>query len=383
MRNTIKIITAIISLAVIFVIYWAIQYLAVFSKNEIIVPPEASPAAGYTIEEFASNLSVPWSIVFTSADRILISERNGVIRVIENGILQNKPLASFNVSMRSEEGLMGMAIASNYSETKDVYACLAYQNDSGKLQDKVIRFNGESGSILAIVIDNLPAAQYHAGCRLLIHDNHLFITVGDATNKNIAQDRTSFGGKILRLSLDGSIPSDNPFPDSPIWTFGHRNPQGLAWDGLHDVLWSSEHGPSVFDGPAGGDEINIIEKGKNYGWPIVSHDKTKDGLEQSIIQFTPAVAPASLLYYSSDVLPFFKGNLFFGGLVGEGLYRLILKDDIQQKPQVEKMAEVKFGRIRDVVQGPDGFIYFTTSNRDSRGKPSANDDKIYRIIPKY
>ncbi len=383
MSKKIKIITASIGLAVIFIIYWAIQYFAVFSENEIIVQQEVSPASGYTIEEFASNLFVPWSIVFTSADRILLSERDGDVRVIEKGVLQKEPLASFDVSTRSEEGLMGMAIASNYDETKDVYACLAYQNDKGGLVDKVIRFNGESGVELSTVIDKLPAAQYHAGCRLLIQDTYLYISVGDATDKNLAQNNSSLGGKILRLNLDGSIPSDNPFPNSPIWSLGHRNPQGLTWDSDHQVLWSSEHGPSVFDGPAGGDEINVIEKGKNYGWPIISHDKTKTGLENPIIQFTPALAPGSLLYYSGDALPFFKGNLFFGGLVGKGLYRVILKDDIRQKPQVEKVSEVNFGRIRDVVQGPDGFIYFTTSNRDSRGKPSTNDDKMYRIVPKY
>jgi glucose/arabinose dehydrogenase len=373
--------------------YWAADYFAWF-KNSAPIEQTKLPisdelktnepiTSDYALEEFASGFFVPWSLVFTSPDRLLVAERSGAIRVIENKSLLKEPLASFKVSTQSEEGLMGLAIAPNYGQTKDVYACLAYENPRGEMKDKVIVFDGESGKEKSIVIDNLPAAQYHAGCRLLIVENYLFITVGDATDRNIAQDKNSLGGKILRLNLDGSIPSDNLFPDSAVWTLGHRNPQGLAWDSERKILWSSEHGPSIFDGPAGGDEINLIEKGKNYGWPIVSHDKSKAGLENPIIQFTPAVAPGSLMYYSGDALPFFRGNLFFGGLKGEGLYRLILQENIRQKPRLEKIPKVNFGRIRDVIQGPDGFIYFTTSNRDGRGTVRANDDKIYRLVPKY
>ena len=373
--------------------YWAADYFAWF-KNSAPIEQTKLPisdelktnepiTSDYALEEFASGFFVPWSLVFTSPDRLLVAERSGAIRVIENKSLLKEPLASFKVSTQSEEGLMGLAIAPNYGQTKDVYACLAYENPRGEMKDKVIVFDGESGKEKSIVIDNLPAAQYHAGCRLLIVENYLFITVGDATDRNIAQDKNSLGGKILRLNLDGSIPSDNLFPDSAVWTLGHRNPQGLAWDSERKILWSSEHGPSIFDGPAGGDEINLIEKGKNYGWPIVSHDKSKAGLENPIIQFTPAVAPGSLMYYSGDALPFFRGNLFFGGLKGEGLYRLILQENIRQKPRLEKIPKVNFGRIRDVIQGPDGFIYFTSSNRDGRGTVRANDDKIYRLVPKY
>jgi len=227
--------------------YWAADYFAWF-KNSAPIEQTKLPisdelktnepiTSDYALEEFASGFFVPWSLVFTSPDRLLVAERSGAIRVIENKSLLKEPLASFKVSTQSEEGLMGLAIAPNYGQTKDVYACLAYENPRGEMKDKVIVFDGESGKEKSIVIDNLPAAQYHAGCRLLIVENYLFITVGDATDRNIAQDKNSLGGKILRLNLDGSIPSDNLFPDSAVWTLGHRNPQGLAWDSERKILY--------------------------------------------------------------------------------------------------------------------------------------------------
>ncbi len=340
----------------------------------------------YSITPVASGLFVPWSIIFTDPARMLVSERNGKIRVIQDGKLVETPLATFKeVSLTGEEGLMGMALDPEYKTTKQIYACLAYAG-SASLKAKVIAFkdNGDSISDLRTLIDNIPAAQYHAGCRLLfLPDNTLLISTGDATNRQQAQDKSSLAGKSLRINRDGSRPSDNPFADSLVWTLGHRNPQGLARDNEHDILWSSEHGPSVFDGPAGGDEINLIEKGKNYGWPLIHHKQKKDGLKSPHLEFTPAVAPGSLMYYSADALPQFKNNLFFGALAGEGLYRLTIDPkNAKRISAFEKMKEVEFGRIREVVQGPDGAIYFSTSNRDGRGKVRNGDDTIYRIEPK-
>jgi glucose/arabinose dehydrogenase len=211
-------------------------------------------------------------------------------------------------------------------------------------------------------------------------DGKLYISTGDALSPQVAQDINSLAGKILRVNDDGSIPADNPFPNSPIFSLGHRNPQGITWDAVSGIMYSSEHGPSGFDGPGGGDEINIIVPGGNYGWPLVSHDEVLEGTINPIIQFTPAEAPGSILFYDRDLLPLFKGDLFFGALRGEGLMRLVLGEDGKTVRSFEKIIN-DVGRIREVTVDQDGFIYFTTSNRDRRADLREGDDKLFRIIP--
>lgn len=352
----------------------------VHQVGEAPVSPESVP---YRIETVAEGLEVPWSVVFTSPTRVLVSERPGRIRIIENGKLLEKPLHTFpEVVSQAEEGLMSLALHPEYAENKFVYAVYAYRSERG-LSDRVVRFRDDGNSIsqLTTVLDRIPAAQYHAGSRLAFGpDRKLYITTGDATDKEIAQDLTSLGGKILRVNDDGTIPADNPFPNSRVWSYGHRNPQGIAWRGAN--MYETEHGPSTFDGPPGGDEINRIIKGGNYGWPLVSHEETHPNAESPILVFTPAEAPASAMIYSGKLFPQFKDNLFFGALIGEGLVRIVLSDtDLDGIATYEKLSDVDLGRIRDVVESPEGYIYFTTSNRDGRGDPAASDDRIFRIVP--
>lgn len=340
----------------------------------------------YTLEEVVSGLNTPWSIIFTSPNRIIISERPGRLRVIENGHLLALPLHIFNeVSSTGEEGLMSLALDPNYQRNHRVYASLAYLKD-GTMFVKIVSFIDEGNhiSLERSIIDLIPAAKFHAGSRIAFGpDKKLYITTGDATNKTLPQNLSSLGGKILRINSDGSIPSDNPFPNSPVWSYGHRNPQGIAWHQSSDEMYSTEHGPSVFDGPAGGDEINHIVKGGNYGWPLVSHENIKEDTVAPLKIFTPAEAPASAMIYSGKVFPQFKNNLFFGALVGEGLMRIIFDENDNEKIiSAEKLKEIKYGRIRDVTESPDGLIYFSTSNRDGRGNPSISDDRIFRMIPK-
>ncbi|MBI1871989.1 PQQ-dependent sugar dehydrogenase [Candidatus Collierbacteria bacterium] len=225
------------------------------------------------------------------------------------------------------------------------------------------------------------AGAIHDGCRIKFGpDNKLYITLGEAAQKDLAQKLDSLNGKILRINADGSIPADNPFRGSPIYSYGHRNPQGIDWDPQTNLLWATEHGPSGADGPGGGDEINLIKEGANYGWPLVSHDKTYPGTEFPKLLFTPAVAPAAGMFYRGDLFPEFKNNFFFAALRGEGIYRLVIAGD--KVISFEKLSGIDVGRIREIVEGPDGAIYFTTSNRDGRGKLREGDDKIYRIVPK-
>ncbi|MCI0716796.1 MAG: PQQ-dependent sugar dehydrogenase [Chlorobi bacterium] len=365
-----------------------ILFLNFFGCSKKQSPPKEqeveSKSSGYKIEAFVRNLEVPWSIVFTSADRILINERPGRLRVVENVNLNAKPVKEFSdVSSGSEEGLMGLAPDPDYENNKLIYLSYAYEKE-GDLTVKVVRFkdNGTSLTDEKVIFDNIPAARFHAGCRLRFGpDKKLYITTGDAGERKFAQDLGKLHGKILRINSDGSVPEDNPFPNSPVWTYGHRNPQGIDWYPGTDILWETEHGPSGFDGPGGGDEVNLIVKGKNYGWPIVSHNDNKEGLVAPVFVFTPAEAPASGMFYKSGKIAEWKNNFFFGCLRGNGIIRIVVDvKDPSKGLSYEKFA-TSYGRIRDIAEGPDGYIYFSSSNLDGRGNPKDGDDKIYRIIP--
>ncbi len=339
----------------------------------------------YAVETVASGLEVPWSIVFAGEDRLLVSERPGTVREIVGGRLNAQPIHRFEeVSSAGEAGLMGMISDPNYRQNQFIYACYAYSVGENMFA-KVVRLK-DGGSFFSgetLLIDRIPAARNHAGCELGFGpDGKLYITAGDASERALAQDRNSLEGKLLRINPDGTIPSDNPFADSPIWSYGHRNAQGIDWYPGTDILFSTEHGPSGFDGPGGGDEINIIEKGANYGWPVVSHENSQEGMKDPEVVFTPAVAPASAVFYDSNVIPAFKNNLFFGLLRGQGIMRVVVNpDDPRQILMYERLPEIDVGRIREVIVGPDGYLYFTTSNRDGRAPEREGDDHIFRLVP--
>jgi glucose/arabinose dehydrogenase len=344
---------------------------------------------GYKVEPVVSNLAVPWSIAFTSPERMLITQRAGSVVVAQNQNQQNwqlleEPLHTFpDVSSRSEEGLMGMVLDPDYVANKYLYFCYAYSQD-GRLLDRVVRLT-DLGSNLGegkTIIENIPAAAFHAGCELDFGpDGKLFISTGDATDPDSAQDKSSLAGKILRLNPDGSIPEDNPFANSPVYSFGHRNPQGFDWHPISGSLYASEHGPSGSDGPGGGDEVNLIKQGQNYGWPEVSHERSQAGMVDPKLVFTPAIAPGSLVFYDHSQISGFRNNIFMAMLKGEGILRIVLDPTDDTKVSwYERIPEIEFGRIRDLAVGPDGSLYFSTSNRDGRGDPTDKDDQIFRIV---
>ncbi|MEP7147141.1 MAG: PQQ-dependent sugar dehydrogenase [bacterium] len=351
--------------------------------------PESKKKAsdkGYEIKVVTEKIFVPWSIVFTDKDRMLVTERIGKLRIIQNGNLIDKPLKVFDeVSSNGEEGLMGLALDPDYRNNKLIYVSYAYGKNE-KLKVKVMRYKDDGDALTGekLIIDNLPAERYHAGCRIKFGpDGKLYITTGDAGERQLAQDINTLYGKILRLNSDGTIPTDNPFPDNPVWSYGHRNSQGIDWYPGTNTMYETEHGPSGFDGPGGGDEVNVIIKGGNYGWPVVSHEESKEGMISPVLEYTPAIAPASGMIYKSDSIPEFKNNLFFGCLRGNGIMRVIINDKNPSKViSGELLPEADFGRIRDIVEGPDGAIYFSTSNKDGRGNPRDGDDKIYKIVRK-
>lgn len=357
-----------------------------YTKPEQTESKKNTSGKGYEIKEVTGKLFVPWSIVFTDSERMLVTERTGTLRVIQNGILADKPLKKFDeVASNGEEGLMGLVLDPDYKNNKFIYVSYAY-NKNKDLKVKVVRFKDEGNDLTEekLIIDNLPAARYHAGCRIKFGpDGKLYITTGDAGERELAQDVKTLYGKILRLNSDGSIPEDNPFPNNPVWSYGHRNGQGIDWYPGTGTMYETEHGPSGFDGPGGGDEVNVIVKGGNYGWPEVSHQESKAGMISPILEYTPAIAPASGMLYKSDSIPEFKNNFFFGCLRGNGLMRVVIDPkDPAKVISDELMTEVDFGRIRDVAEGPDGAIYFSTSNKDGRGSPRDGDDKIFKIVKK-
>ena len=355
------------------------------------VTPKATDAirvvVSWKVEEVVRGLDIPWSILFTSTERMLVSERAGNIREVNGGQLQPDSVYVFkDIASQEEAGLMGMALDPDYPQNGYLYACYSARGGSGGLIDRVVRLlDDKDGLVLdATILDDIPAAKYHAGCQLEFGpDEKLYITTGDALQPQAAQDTASLAGKILRINADGSIPSDNPIAGSPVYSYGHRNPQGLAWQPGTGLLYSTEHGPSGFDGPEGGDEINLIRPGANFGWPLVSHDETLAGTESPLRQFTPAVAPAAAMFYESDVLLMFTGDLFFGALRGEGLMRVVISKSDPTRIELVEWLVSDVGRVREVMQGPDGYIYFSTSNRDGRGEIQAGDDKIYRLVPVY
>jgi glucose/arabinose dehydrogenase len=334
----------------------------------------------------ASGLEVAWSIVFAPDGRILFTERPGRLRVIENGTLRPEPLASIaGVEASGESGLMGLALHPRFAENHLLY--LAYAYSGGEQKVRVDRYRESNGALSErkLIIEEIPAARFHAGTRLRFGpDGKLYITTGDAGKRELAQQLGSLSGKTLRLNDDGTVPPDNPFVNRQgarpeIWSYGHRNAQGLDWQPGSGLMFQTEHGPSGFDGPNGGDEVNIVEEGKNYGWPAAHHEESRPGMESPLLVYTPAVAPASGMFYRGAAFRELQGNFLFGGLKGEVLIRVVL--DGRRVVSQERLFEGKYGRIRDVAEGPDGAIYFSTSNRDGRGRPAKDDDRIIRLVP--
>ena len=349
---------------------------------------ETSPQtqSSFTVETVIPNLEVVWSIVWAPDGRMFFTERPGRVRVFENGKLRPQPAFVVpDVEPRGESGLMSLALHPQFASNHLLYLSYAY-NSNGQ-QVRVVRYRETPKGFVdrKVIIEKVPAAQFHAGCRLRFGpDGKLYITTGDATDRQIAQQLNSLGGKILRLNDDGTVPSDNPFVGRAnarpeIWAYGSRNAQGIDFQPGTNLLWETEHGPSGFDGPGGGDEVNIIERGKNYGWPEIHHRQTREGMESPVLEYTPACAPGSGMFYRGSQFSQFQGNFFFGCLVGRRIIRVVTSG--RQVVSQENLLEGKYGRIRDIAEGPDGYIYFSTSNRDGRGSPASDDDRILRLVP--
>ena len=341
------------------------------------IPPNVS------WETLAAHLDTLWAIDFAPDGRLFITERPGRIRVIERGQLRVEPWMVLEVAAAGEAGLMGLALDPEFAKNPFVYVAYSYRAANGRLQNRLVRLREDAklgrGVLDKVLIDNAAGSNNHDGGRVKFGpDRKLYWTVGDAQTTRFAQNLKSLNGKILRLNADGSIPSDNPFPNSYVYSYGHRNPQGLAWQPGTKRLYSTEHGPSGFQGCCR-DELNYIEPGKNYGWPEIRGDETREGMVSPVLESgtSETWAPTGAAFVTQGP---WAGSLLFTGLRGQTLYRVTIDSNDPRKVVLrERLFYREFGRLRDVAEGPDGNLYLLTSNRDGRGSPKDNDDRVIKL----
>ncbi len=316
------------------------------------------------IEIIAENLEVPWAVDIAGDGRVFFTERPGRIGIIQDGKLLD-PIF-INVEQNEEAGLMGLALHPDFADNHLLYIYHTYSNATG-VYNKVVALTERENKVVGskTIIEDIPAADRNDGGRIKFGpDGKLYVATGDARQPDLAQDTGSLAGKILRVNDDGSIPGDNPFPGSPVYSYGHRNIQGLAWHPQTGELYASEHGES------GNDEINIIRAGRNYGWPVEECDAVQH--EKPAYCFNPVIAPAGMAIASSDELGY-QNDILLAALKATQLRHV----DLETGNTANVLTG--FGRIRDVVEAPDGSLYVLTSNRDGRAIPEPGDDKILKV----
>jgi glucose/arabinose dehydrogenase len=336
----------------------------------------------------ARGLERPWAIALSPDGRIFVTERPGRIRVIQNGALQKEPWMQIGAHEAGEAGLLGLAVDPDFERNRFLYTAYSYKYIIGGIKNRLVRLRDDpatgKGTMDRTLLNGVMGTRFHDGGRVKFGpDKRLYWTVGDATARNLSQDLSSLNGKILRLNPDGTIPADNPFPKSPVYSYGHRNPQGLAWQPGTGRLYETEHGPT------GGnekdcclDEINLIEPGKNYGWPNIRGNQTRDGMVAPVLHSgtSDTWAPSGAAFVTRGR---WAGSLLFTGLRGESLYRAAFDPTNARKVVTfERLFAHEFGRLRDVAEGPDGAIYLLTHNHDGRGKPVPDDDRLLRLTLK-
>ena len=348
----------------IFTSIFILFFLSACEKSKNNDSPETLPDADIKTEVLTQSLKFPWEMIYGPDNFIWFTERAGKISRLNpmNGVITLVHTIT-EVTSQGEGGLLGMALHPQFSTNPYVY--VVYDYGSGN-KGKVVRFTFNNGVLSAplVLLDQIPASSIHNGSRLLITpDLKLLVTTGDANAADQAQNTNSLSGKILRLNLDGSIPSDNPIPNNPLWSYGHRNPQGLVM--VNSKLYSSEHGPN------NDDEINLIQKGRNYGWPNVeglcdqAEEKTFcaiNNVAEPMMTWTPTIAPSGLTYYNSDYIPQWKNSLLVVALKGSRLLQLKLDEGGTKITSAKDFLQNQFGRLRAICQSPDGKVYIGTSN---------------------
>ena len=329
----------------------------------------------FRVETVATNLSIPWSMAFAPDGRLFVTERPGRVRILNLTTRATElALTVDDVRAEGEGGLLGLALDPAFAQNGFVYLYYTATVAGGGI-NRVVRYREVANRLAerVVLLDGIPASAIHDGGRLRFGpDGLLYVTAGDAANTSLAQDLASLAGKILRINRDGTTPRDNPF-GSPVWSYGHRNPQGVDWHPATGEMWESEHGN------VGNDEINVIEAGVNYGWPRIEAAATLPGMQTPVAFYAPSIAPSGASFYRGQRFPAFVDNFFVATLRGSHILRV--RTSGRTLVSQERLLDDRFGRIRDVVSGPDGLIYFCTSNNDGRGSVSNGDDRIARLVP--
>ena len=331
----------------------------------------------FKLELLAQDLGVPWGMAFLNDRELIFTERQGNIRILDLESLEITTLrGAVEVDAEGQGGMLDVATGPDYTTRDWLYFTYSKSTVSGAvttLARAKRRGNQLSDWQELLVTDSATSGYRHFGSRIAFdQQGHVFFGVGDRGERDSAQDLSSHAGTIMRLRLDGSIPDNNPFLSRDnalpeIWSYGHRNPQGLLYDNNTGNLWSIEHGPR------GGDEINLVVKGANYGWPVISYGKEywgpvsigegteKPGMEQPVKVYIPSIAPGSLLLYSATAFPQWQGNLFSGALKLRHLNRVSISMDNKAIAEERLLGDLN-ERIRALAQSPEGWIYFSTDS---------------------
>jgi glucose/arabinose dehydrogenase len=313
----------------------------------------------------AERLEVPWGVGFLPDGAAVVTERisGRVLRVTPDGRVSSLGAITAAVP-QGEAGLLGTAVSPDFATDRTLFFYLTTGSDNRVVK---ARLEGSQLGATSVVLDGIPAGFIHDGGRIAFGpDGHLYVTTGETGDPELAQDPASLAGKILRITADGEPAPGNPDPGSPVWSLGHRNVQGLAWDD-EGRLWASEFGDSAWD------ELNLVEKGGNYGWPRVEGTGGgPDFIDPQLVWPVEQASPSGLAYAG--------GHLWMAGLRGQRLWRIrVSADGRATRPQAYFTGE--YGRLRTVVAAPDGLLWLTTSNRDGRGTPTPDDDRIIRVRP--
>jgi glucose/arabinose dehydrogenase len=336
-----------------------------------------SEKAAFTLEKITDGLSIPWGMAFISNTRLLITEREGSIKLLDTQSNTFIPVQGTPaVLAKGQGGLLDVAVPPDFTAGDWIYFTFVRDKD-GEGVTVLARAKLDANKLVQwqdlLETQSATGTGFHFGSRITFDETgHVYFGVGDRGERPNSQDLTNHAGSVMRLFRDGRVPQDNPFTQRTdvlpeIWSYGHRNPQGMAYDNTHKRLWLIEHGPR------GGDEINLVLPGRNYGWPVISYGKEywgplavgegthREGMEQPIKQYTPSIAPGSLLLYTGDAFPAWRGNLFSGALKLQHINRITLSADGKAIGEERLLEDLK-ERIRALAQGPEGWLYFSTDS---------------------
>ena len=355
-------------IAIVAVIIFSVSVLT-SPSDPIPLPEPNSNTKSDSVTVLAENLDKPRAIA-VSENRIFVTEKDGSVRVIQDNVLLESPLAVFRSADVFDGGLLGIALHPDFSNNNFIYVFLTYEED-GDLWNKIVKITEFENKLqnAETIFDKIPGSSFTNGGFIKFGpDGKLYVGTGTVSDSShLPQDLDSLSGKILRLNDDGTIPDDNPFSNSPVYSLGHRNPQGMTWDN-NGNMFVAEFGPEK------NDEINLIQAGKNYGWPE-QQCSGNENFENAILCYDPSIEPGGILYYSGDKLKF-EFPFIMASMRAANLYQL----DFEEGLSSQKSILSGIGRVRDVVQGPDGSLYVITSNTDGKGFPDSMDDKLLRIL---